>query len=118
MPAECRLRLGRISEQHFDFRRTEKLFVDYQMIRAREADVPECNLTHFTDCHSATGRDYIIIRRVLLQHHPHRTDVIFCMPPVTLRIDIAETKFLGKPELDPSHAISDLPRDELHTAQR
>ena len=52
----------------------------------------------------------------MLQHSPHRVDVIAGKAPVSLCVEIAESNFGVKPELDPSDAVGDLASDEFEAS--
>ena len=58
------------------------------------------------------GGDHVVIGLVLLQHEPHRFDVVAGEPPVPLGIEVAEVEFLLKPKFDPRGGPSDFPRHE------
>lgn len=65
-----------------------------------------------------TGRHNVIIRLILLQHAPHRIDVIPGMPPIALGFQVAQPQFFAFSRHDPGNARADLPRDEFETAPR
>ena len=58
------------------------------------------------------GHD-VVVRRVLLQHPPHRLDVVLGEAPVALGVQVAEVKLAGEPVLDRGHAHRDLAGDEV-----
>ena len=64
------------------------------------------------------GGDDVVGRLVLLQHQPHRLDVVAREPPVTLRLHVAEPQLLREPELDPSHPVADLAGDKFQSSTR
>ena len=52
----------------------------------------------------------------MLQHSPHRVDVIAGKAPVSLRVEIAESNFGVESELDSSDAVGDLASDEFEAS--
>src|ERR1700734_1917281 len=64
------------------------------------------------------GSDDVIVRPILLQHQPHRFDVIAGKAPVALRVEITQREPILQPELDPRGTAGDFPRDKILTAAR
>ena len=60
-----------------------------------------------------SGRYHVIIRLVLLEHHPHRSDVITRKSPITTCVEIAQTQFIDQSELDPRHMVGHLAGHKL-----
>ncbi|MNY73829.1 hypothetical protein D3C86_2127030 [compost metagenome] len=58
------------------------------MIFGIEANVFERDIQHVFDCPGPSSRDDIVVSRLLLQHQPHRADIVASMTPVTLGMDI------------------------------
>ncbi len=112
------LALLEFAQKHLDFGRAVEGRIDDEMLRHVEPDVIEGDAAHVAHRCGDAGRDDIIVRLLLLQHEPHRSDVISRMAPVALGVDVAEVQLLGEPQLDPRHASRDLARDELLAAQR
>src|SRR5437763_9590892 len=83
-----------------------------------ETDVVKGRHEEIADGVLDSRRDDVILRTALLQHEPHRLDVVARKPPVPARVEVAEPKFVGQAELDPRYAIGDLPRHELDAAPR
>src|SRR3990167_8629227 len=54
----------------------------------------------------------------LLQHAPHRLDIIPRVSPVAFRIQIPQAQFFIEPELDSGDAMADLACDEFQAAAR
>src|SRR5437588_11814089 len=63
----------------------------------------------------AAGDD-VIRRLFLLQHQPHRHDVILRAAPVSPALEIAEREFMVEPARDPRHRARDLAGDEILAA--
>ena len=64
------------------------------------------------------GRDHVVVRLVLLEHQPHRLDVVARIAPVALGVQVAEAELVGQPQLDPRHAVADLAGHELEPPPR
>ena len=62
------------------------------------------------------GRDNEVSGLILLQHSPHRVDIITGKAPVALRVEIAKTDFSIEAELDPGDAVGDLASDEFEAS--
>src|SRR5207244_9515948 len=62
------------------------------------------------------GGDDIVLRLVLLEHQPHRLNVIPRVTPVAPGLEVAQTQFLLHPKLDARDRIGNLARDELPAA--
>jgi len=55
-----------------------------------------------------TTGDNEILRILLLQHQPLRLDIIACMPPAALGVQITKIQTILKTQLDASNAAGDL----------
>ncbi len=64
------------------------------------------------------GRQHVVVRLVLLQHHPHALDIVAGMAPVALGIEIADEQLVLLAGLDRRHRAGDLARDEGLAADR
>src|SRR5262249_52729467 len=59
-----------------------------------------------------TGREHIIIWLGLLEHKPHTLDIIPCMAPVALSVEITEIKCCLRTMLDCGYRARDLAGDK------
>ena len=59
------------------------------------------------------GADHVVARLGLLQHPPHRVDVVAGEAPVAVGVEVAEPELAGQAELDAGHAVGHLAGDEL-----
>ena len=75
--------LGRAQEARVDRRRS---------CSPVEADVAERDLARVADRVRLAGRDHVVVGLVLLQHQPHRADVVAGEAPVALRVEVAEAQ--------------------------
>ena len=60
----------------------------------------------------------VVVGLVLLQHAPHRVDVVAGESPVAARLEVAEPQLLRASELDARDGVGDLARHELESAAR
>ena len=60
----------------------------------------------------------IVFGLTLLQHAPHRVDVVAGKSPVAPRIEIAEPQLVRFAQLDAGDGVADLARHELEPAAR
>ena len=79
----------------------------------REGDLAE--LAHRV---RRVGGDDVVAGLVLLEHQPHRLDVVAGEAPVALGVEVAEGQLRLVPELDLGDPVGDLPRHELEPAAR
>src|SRR2546423_11143778 len=92
-PAQLCPGFARITSQVWDFRRAEVRLIHLNMVLPVEADQPEGELRQLPDAPLYAGGDHVVVRLVLLQHHPHCLDVVLRVAPVALGIEIAEPEF-------------------------
>ena len=88
------------------------------MLLPVEAGTREGDLAEIADGMRLVGRDHVVVGLLVLQHPPHRLDVVRRISPVAPGIEVAHRQARLKPELDASHAVGNLPGDELETAPR
>mmetsp|Transcript_10309 Transcript_10309/g.32597 ORF Transcript_10309/g.32597 Transcript_10309/m.32597 type:complete len:337 (-) Transcript_10309:231-1241(-) len=137
-PAELLLGLGRVSDQQLDLGRPEVLRVDphqdARLVRRVDADLVDAlALPLDGDAHGGrrkgeldevanrvcnSRRHDVVVRLVLLHHHPHHLDVVAGVAPVALCVNVAHVQCLLQPLVDPGHGASDLSGDEGGTAPR
>ena len=65
-----------------------------------------------------SGGDDVVVGLALLEHQPHRLDVVAGKSPVARGVEIAEEQLVGPSQLDAGDAVRDLARDELEPAPR
>jgi O-antigen/teichoic acid export membrane protein len=133
-PTELGGGLARVTEQRIDFGWAEIPVVDGDdaltgcVVAAflgagsapRNAD-PKLSRRHLDEVSNAVlvpGCNDEVLRHFLLQHQPHRLDVVFGVAPVSFRVQIAEIQTLLRAELDLRQCSRDLSRDEILAANR
>ncbi len=117
-PAKLLLRLRGVAQQHVDLGRSHQVLADDDELVHLQADVREGDLAHLANGDIPAAGDDVVVRRFLLQHHPHGAHIVACVSPVAFRVQIAELQFLGEAELDARHPVGDPAGDELDAAQR
>ena len=70
------------------------------------------------DAVGLAGGDDVVVGLVLLQHQPHRLDVVAGVAPVALGVEVAEHDLVLQPELDAGDRVGDLAGHELEPAAR
>src|SRR5690606_20087152 len=134
-PAEIGARLRRIAEQDVDLGRTEIRWIDRDQYVAgapaiallvdapavpgdRPPDAIECELHEFAHRMWFAGGEHVVVRRVLLEDHPHTFDIVARMTPVAPRVEASEIEALLEAPLDARDGLSDLARHERLAAPR
>src|SRR5207244_12957375 len=72
--------------------------------------------TLFRSVRDASG-NHVVVGPGLLQHLPHRADVVSGKSPVAVRVEVADRQRVVEAELDARDAVADLPRDELERSE-
>src|SRR6266849_10408847 len=61
---------------------------------------------------------HVVIGRWLLQHKPHRLDVVACVAPVAPGIEVTKTKLPGQSQFNPCGRVRDFPSHEIKRSSR
>ena len=117
-PAELLPGLGGVSDEMVDLRRAHERRIGLDVVARLEAGVRESEVGEFLHGVLLPCRDHVVVGLLLLEHQPHRLDVVACEAPVSLGVEVAEAEFAGEAELDPRDAVRDLARHELEPAAR
>ena len=72
----------------------------------------------FLDAVGLSGGDDVVICMLLLEHRPHRADIVARITPVTTRLKIAERDVILEPETDARCCMSNLAREEVEGTPR
>jgi hypothetical protein len=116
LPAEPLAGLRGVAAQLVDLGRAEIAGVDLDVVLPVEPDEPEGLLDELPDrVHLARGHD-VVVRLGLLEHQPHRLDVLGREAPVAAGVEVAEVELglgAGEDRRDPA---GDLPRHERGAA--
>ena len=92
IPAQDLSRLGRVADQEIDLGRAHERRVDTTYASV-EAHVVEGDLDETLHRVGLARGDDVVVRLVLLEHEPHRLDVVAGEAPVALRVEVAEREF-------------------------
>ena len=76
------------------------------------------NFKEITNRMTLSGRYNIVVRFVLLEHEPHRMDVVAREAPVPGHIHIAHGKNVLTSQRNPRYRARDLSRNELKSSTR
>src|SRR5688572_20231347 len=101
-----------------DFGGAQKGGVYADMFLPVETRVAESSFHELPNRVGNASSNYIIVRRVLLEHEPHGSHIIPGKTPVTTCIKVAKAELAGKTQFDPRHAVGHLARHELDAATR
>src|ERR1035437_700528 len=118
LPAKHALRLRRIRDEQLDLGGTHELLVRLHELAPVEIGIRERFLAELLHGPFLTGADDVVVGLVLLQHAPHRVDVVAGEAPVAVRMQVAEPQFARAAELDARDSVGDFARHELEAAAR
>ena len=108
------VRLRRVADEQIDLGRTEEArILLHVLLPVVEAGLFERRLDELAHLVRLAGGDDVVVGLVLLQHQPHRLDVVAGVAPVALGLEVAEHEVFLQPELDASDGVGDLAADEL-----
>jgi hypothetical protein len=118
-PAEFRAGLASIADQGRDIGRPEETcFLGDVRVPILYFHMIKSDLKKIADGMSLAGRYDIIVRFLLLEHKPHRLNVVTSETPVTGHVHVANGKDLLASQRDPSDSPSHLSRNELKPTTR
>ena len=119
LPSEDPPGLRGVADQLVDLGRAHEPLVLLDVrLPVVDADVAERGGEVVADRVCLAGRDDVVVGLLLLEHQPHRLDVVAGEAPVTLGVEVAEHDVLLRPEVDPRHCLADLPGHELRPTAR
>src|ERR1700675_3699521 len=67
---------------------------------------------------SLAGCDDVVVRMLLLQHQPHRLDVVARETPIALGLEVSQQQLVLQPHLDAPETARDFPGDEVLASPR
>src|SRR3954447_5728985 len=112
LPSELGLRLARIAVEGVDLGRAQVARVELDVLLPVHAQDARGLVEELAHAVGLPGGDHVVVRLVLLEHHPHRLGVVGRVAPVALGIEVAHVELLLQPEVDGGQAAGDLARDE------
>ena len=92
--------------------------VDTNVLLPVETDTSESALDELADAVGLPGRDDVVVWLGLLEHEPHRLDVVGGVTPVPAGIEIAERTSLSRPRLIAAAACVTFRVHEVERAAR
>ena len=118
LPAQDLAGLARIADEQIDLSGAHVALILGHVGLIVQPRVAERQLAELAYRVGLASGDHVIVRSVLLQHHPHRLHVIARKAPIPLRFEIAQMQLVEHSEFDPRDAVADLARHELQTSTR
>src|SRR3954462_1397281 len=115
-PTKCVARLRCVGNEEIDLRWTEESIVLDDELAIIESNAAKGRLAQLAHRPCLASADHVVVRRVLLQHEPHRAHVIAGKTPIAPRLEIAEAELSRESELDARDSVGDFARHELETA--
>src|SRR5262245_56242137 len=101
-----------------DLRGAKKLRIHLDVLLPIETDMSKRRFYELLHGVRHAGRDDVVVSLRLLQHQPHRADVVTGKAPVAAGVAITERQVIGQTKLDARHAVADLAGHELEPAPR
>jgi hypothetical protein len=117
-PAEISPGAGGIGDEEIDFGGPEEPRVDGDVRFRIEADVTEGDVDQLSAGVQYACADDVVGWLVLLEHEPHGTDIIRCIPPVASCFEVTKAQFSREATRNTGNAVGDFPGKELHPATR
>ena len=118
LPPELAPRLGGIGQEQVHLGRPLESGVAHDVLLPVEPDMVEGHLHQLAHAVGFAGADHVVLGGRLLQHPPHRVDVIAGVAPVPASVEIAQPKLGGQAVLDAGDPVGDLAGDELDPPPR
>ena len=118
LPTQHPLGLAGIAVQVVDLGRPEVTRIDLDVLAPVEVQRAERDVQHLAHAVRLAGGDDVVVGRRVLQHHPHRLDVVAGKPPIPLGVEVAEVELLVEPMPDARGSPGDLPGDERDPTAR
>src|SRR6266851_548393 len=118
LPAEDLAGLGWIAAEFIDLGRPEIAAIDQDMAPPVEAGHREGELDEIVHTVRLTGGDDIIVWLVLLQHQPHRLDIVAGKTPISLCGEVSQVDLVLQTLADPADGPGHLARNEGLAATR
>src|SRR5207237_1991373 len=90
LPAELRPRPRRVADKVVDLGWAQELRIDRDVALGVEPDVPEGGADELLHRVRVSRGDDEVLRLLLLEHQPHRLDIVTGEAPVALRLQVPE----------------------------
>ncbi len=110
--------MPRIADEQIDLGRPVETRIDHHMRFVIQADRREGQPHEIAHVMRAPGRDHEVVGSIVLQHQPHRANVIAGKTPITLRIEVAQPQLVRHTEFNSRNAVANFARDELFAPPR
>src|SRR5581483_9788084 len=118
LPAEDSASLARIAKQEVNFRRPKQSLIDLHILFPVELEAIEDHLEEVFHRMGFAGGDYVVVRIVLLEHHPHCFDIVARESPIAFGVEIAQSQRALQAYFDSCCRPRDLSCDKVLSASR
>jgi hypothetical protein len=118
LPAEGVERLGRIAAQRIDLGGPKITLIDLDVVLLVKPNGREGELDEVTYAVRLSSGDDVVVGLLLLQHQPHRLDIVAGEAPISLRFEVSQIKLALKTLSDSAHCPSHFTRHERLAATR
>ena len=118
LPLQHLHRLGRVAQQQVHLGGAEVSRVDRDVLVPVQAQQAEHLVEELADAVGLAGGDDVVVGLVLLEHQPHRLDVVAGEAPVALGVQVAQEQLVLQALLDAGGGAGDLAGDERLAAAR
>ncbi len=108
--------LGGVADEEVDLGGPEELLVDDDVVLVAETEVLERDGGELTDAVGLAGADDVVVGFGLLEHVPHRGDVVAGEAPVSFGVEVPQRQRVDLAQLDAGRAVGDLAGHELEAA--
>jgi hypothetical protein len=112
LPGEHFARLARIAEKHINLSRPEIPLIDLDVSPPVQASSREGELDDVAHTVRLPRGNDIVIGVLLLQHQPHRLDIVGSKTPIAPRFEVSEVELVLQSLTDPADGPSYFPRYE------
>ena len=118
-PPETLACLRRVPDEVMELRRPAyQRLIDANVLLPVETGTSEGALDELADAVGRPGRDDVVVWLGLLEHEPHRLDVIGGVTPVAAGLEVAQRHLALEAEADRSRSVGHLPRHEVEWTPR
>src|SRR5712691_2312720 len=96
LPSKLTARFRAVADEMLHFGWSDELGIEPDVLEPVEAGVTESDLHEVADRMADAGRDHVVVRSLLLEHEPHRDDVVAGKAPVAMGLEISERQRVRK----------------------
>ena len=116
LPMKFAARFGRVAREDIGFSRTKEALIFPHVVAVVQISFRKGVLAELTNRVRLSGSNHVIAGLGLLQHQPHRFDILTRMSPIPFRFEVPEWQGGGVSDDNAGDAGRDLTGDELEAA--